>query len=192
MSDRRVVVIVSSYHHGNTEKLARVLAGILGASVVAPGDLDPATVPDYDLIGFGSGIDSGRHYKALLDLADQMPPAEKKSAFIFSTCGLPASFARGEQFRRQVARNHAVLRKKLTEKGLMILDEFSCVGFNTNSFLKLFGGLNKGRPDATDLDRAVDFAVGLLKKINGLRGPEVSSPGRGPGLPSSTRSRPRS
>jgi flavodoxin len=43
----------------------------------------------------------------------------------------------------------------------MIIDEFSCAGFNTNSFLKLFGGLNKGRPNAEDLKHAEVFAENL-------------------------------
>ena len=40
----------------------------------------------------------------------------------------------------------------------MIIDEFGCRGFNTNSFLKFFGGLNKGRPNAEDLMNAEEFA----------------------------------
>jgi len=46
-----------------------------------------------------------------------------------------------------------------------IIDEFSCAGFNTNSFLKLFGGLNKGRPDAEDLRHAHDFAENVKRLI---------------------------
>jgi flavodoxin len=165
--EKKILVIVSSWHHNNTEKVARVLAGFLHAPIVTPEQVDPEKVRDYDLIGFGSGIDSAKHYKKLLDLADQLPMADNGKAFIFSTCGMPGSFAHGEQFRKQVAKNHGTLRKKLINKGFAIVDEFSCVGYNTNSFLKLFGGLNKGRPDAGDLERAADFAVSLLKKTCG-------------------------
>jgi hypothetical protein len=52
-------------------------------------------------------------------------------------------------------------------KGYKIVDEFGCVGFNTNSFLRFFGGLNKGRPNAEDLKRAEDFALGLTQKMRG-------------------------
>jgi hypothetical protein len=31
--------------------------------------------------------------------------------------------------------------------GYTIVDEFGCACFNTNKFLKHFGGLNKGRPN---------------------------------------------
>ncbi len=165
--ENKILLIVSSCHHNNTGKVARVIAGFLEAPIVTPEQIDPEKLRDYDLIGFGSGIDSAKHYKTLLDLADEMPMAERGKAFIFSTCGIPGAFAHGEQFRKQVATNHRTLRKKLTDKGFTIVDEFSCVGFNTNSFLKLFGGLNKGRPNASDLERAADFAVNLLRKTCG-------------------------
>ena len=165
--ENKILLIVSSCHHNNTEKVARVLAEFLKAPILTPEQIDPEKLPGYDLIGFGSGIDSAKHYKNLLDLADEMPMADRGKAFIFSTCGIPGAFAHGEQFRKLVETNHRTLRKKLTDKGFTIVDEFSCVGFNTNSFLKLFGGLNKGRPNASDLERAADFAVNLLKKTSG-------------------------
>ena len=40
-------------------------------------------------------------------------------------------------------------------------------GFNTNLFLHLFGGLNKGRPNADDLDQARSFALTLKQKAFG-------------------------
>jgi len=57
-----------------------------------------------------------------------------------------------------------VLREKLQAKGYMIVDEFNCHGFNTNSFLKYFGGMNKGKPDAEDLEHAEEFAQQLSTK----------------------------
>lgn len=163
------LVIVHSWHHGNTRKVAEALARILGAEVRTPDRVDPATLGEYDLVGFGAGIDSGRHYLPILDLADQLPPGGGRRVFLFSTCGVPAAFARGEEFERQFHANHAELRARLADRGYAIAGEFSCVGFNTNSFLKHFGGLNKGRPDAADLARAEDFARGLLAAPRGER-----------------------
>jgi hypothetical protein len=37
----------------------------------------------------------------------------------------------------------------------------------TNSFLKLFGGLNKGRPNAEDLKHAEEFAQNLKHNTSG-------------------------
>jgi flavodoxin len=61
----------------------------------------------------------------------------------------------------EVAKAHSPLREKLQSKGYVIVDEFNCPGFNTNSFLKVLGGINKGRPNAEDLKRAEEFAKQL-------------------------------
>ena len=45
-----------------------------------------------------------------------------------------------------------------------MLGDFISPGFNTNSFLKYFGGLNKNRPNQKDFDNAKEFA----SKINNL------------------------
>jgi len=65
------------------------------------------------------------------------------------------------EFTRYVAKNHSSLREKLQSKGYIIVGEFNCKGFNTNSFLKYFGGMNKGRPNAEDLKHAEEFAQNL-------------------------------
>jgi hypothetical protein len=64
-----------------------------------------------------------------------------------------------------VAENHSTLREKLQSKGYTIVDEFGCAGFNTFSFLKLFGGINKGRPNAQDLENAEAFAQNLKRAV---------------------------
>jgi len=38
-----------------------------------------------------------------------------------------------------------------------------CPGLNTNSFLKIFGGINKGRPNAKDFKQAEEFAQHLKR-----------------------------
>jgi hypothetical protein len=56
--------------------------------------------------------------------------------------------------KAKVAEDHKMLREKLRSKGYMIVNEFACKGFNTNSLMKYFGGINKGRPNAEDLKNA--------------------------------------
>jgi len=73
--------------------------------------------------------------ESLLDLADKLPQVRNKKAFIFSSCGVPAFAANRKLFEK----NHSSLREKLQSKGYTVIGEFSCAGFNTNSFLKLFG-----------------------------------------------------
>jgi flavodoxin len=139
------------------------MAKVLDAQVKSPQQTVPEELRQYELVGFGSGIDSGKHYKELLDFANNLPQVTNKKAFIFSTCGAPMKFMELDraEFTRYVAKNHSSLRKKLQSKGYMIVDEFSCAGFNTNSFNKLFGGINKGRPNAEDLKQAEEFAQNL-------------------------------
>ena len=74
-----------------------------------------------------------------------------KKAFIFSTSGRG-----GPQF-------HKRLKEKLQAKEFQIVGEFSCKGFDTFSLLKIFGGINKGRPDVNDLQEAGMFARNLME-----------------------------
>jgi hypothetical protein len=67
--------------------------------------------------------------------------------------------------REFVLKNHSALRERLLSKGYRIVDGFGCVGWNTNSFLRFFGGINKGRPNAGDLKRAEDFAQDLKRTM---------------------------
>ena len=74
--------------------------------------------------------------------------------FMFSTSGMSRQFCldHGEEDA------HTPLREKLQSRGFLVAGEFNCVGFNDNSFLKLFGGMNKECPNAKDLEKAEIFA----------------------------------
>jgi len=152
----KTLIVVFSYHHKNTQKVADAMAKMLDAQVKSPQQTALEELSQYDLVGFGAGIDSGKHYKVLLDFADRLPPVDNKIAFIFSTAGLSGDKKRGK--------DHSALREKLHSKGYVIVDEFQCKGFNTNSFLKTFGGMNKDRPNSEDLKLAEEFAQNLKKK----------------------------
>jgi flavodoxin len=151
----KCLIIVYSYHHNNTTKIANEFSKVLNAQVKTPDEVIPEELQEYDLIGFGAGIDSSSHYKPLLDLADMLPEVNNKLAFIFSTSAI--------QGDAKVVKDHSMLRQKLQSKGYAIIGEFSCKGFNTNSFLKYLGGMNKGKPDDSDLKNAQKFALKLLR-----------------------------
>jgi flavodoxin len=155
------LVVVFSYHHKNTEKIAKVFAKVLDAQIKTPQQVNPEDLQEYDLVGFGSGIYSATFHASLLDLADRLPQGNNKKVFLFSTFGAPAAFA-GREF---VEKNHQQIRQKLRAKGYEVIGEFGCAGWNTNSFLKFFGGLNKGRPNAEDLKHAEEFAENLKRLI---------------------------
>jgi len=151
------LLVVFSYHHNNTLKIAEVFAKVLDTQIRMPQEINPQELQEYDLIGFGSGIYSAKHQESLLDLADRLPQVTNKKAFIFSTAALT-----GEEKREK---DHSLLRKKLESKGYRIVDEFQCKGFNTNSFMRFFGGMNKGRPNAKDLKNAEEFAQKLKQQL---------------------------
>jgi len=165
-----VLLVVSSYHHRNTGKVADAFARVLGARVQTPRKTDKEELRDFDLTGFGSGIDSDKHYKELLDIADSLPRVAGRKAFIFSTCGMPVFVAGKKSVAEYAVKSHSALREKLTSRGYEVIGEFICAGHNTNSFLKLFGGLNKGRPNAEDLADAEEFARALKEKLESGKG----------------------
>ena len=166
----RTLLIMYSHHQGNTEKIAKCMAKVLDAPVKTPWQINPKELAEYDLIGFGSGIYSAKHHESLLELADRLPQANGKKAFLFSTDGTPRRLAKDNAILlKKMGNDHAALREKLRSKGYEIAGEFNCGGYNTNSFLKYFGGLNKGRPDAKDLIDAAVFAQGLMENAE-IRG----------------------
>jgi len=142
----KTLIVCVSQHHGNTKKVADAMAAVLAAEVLHPGDVNVGTLAEYDLIGFGSGIAFGKHYQPLLKWVDTLPALDKK-AFIFSTRGAP----------RQGS-HHEALTRKLKEKGLSVVGEFSCRGFDTFALTKLVGGIARGRPNEQDLQDAAEFA----------------------------------
>ena len=154
----KTLIVYFSVHHGNTEKVARAMANVLGADLLPVQQVDESSFGRYDLIGFGSGIYFGRHHDSLLDLVQKLPAFEDKKAFIFSTSGL-----------RKIPVVHNFdkpLRERLQHKGFGIIGEFSCRGLDTYRATRLVGGVNKGRPNAEDLKQAEDFARGLKDSGN--------------------------
>jgi len=156
----KTIIYLYSYHHGNTKKVCDAIAPMLSAVVVElpkEGMVESADLSGYDLIGFGAGIDSGKPYKQIRQLAESLPACNGKKAFIFSTAGIYKE--------KKMLKDHKALRDILLAKGFEIVGEFSCHGHDTVAFLKWFGGINKGRPNTDDLARAEAFAEGLTKCV---------------------------
>ena len=157
----KAIIFLYSFHHGNTRKIANAIAPEINAPILNVNEInidsiDFSKLEGYELIGFGSGINSDKHYQLLLDFAESLPTVTQKKAFIFSTSGI--------YNEKQMEINHKTLRNILQNKGFVIVGEFGCPGYNTNSFLKHFGGMNKGRPNAEDLKNATEFAKELVSE----------------------------
>jgi flavodoxin len=149
----KTLIVYTSVHHQNTEKVAKVMAEELEGDLVPLGEAQPATIASYELVGFGSGIYFGKHHKTLLQFAETLPLQTGKRAFIFSTSGQGGN------------EKHAALKEKLVNRGFSIVDEFSCKAWDTWGPMKLIGGINKGRPNADDLEGARLFARGLKTNV---------------------------
>jgi flavodoxin len=149
----KALVNYVSVHHGNTAKVAKVIADVLDADLVNVKQADVSMLERYDLIGFGSGVYFGKLHKTLLDFVETLPLLTNRRAFVFSTSGL-----------RRMAFIHDFtkpLKVRLQHKGLYIVGDFSCRGFDTSWAALLVGGINRGRPNASDLELAENFARAL-------------------------------
>ena len=150
MTSLKTLIICKSVHHQNTARVASAMARVLDAHVLAPEDIEPSQVSNYDLIGIGSGVYFGQLHSELYRWIDSIPQqtSGRLKAFVFSTSGLPLL----SWFW------HRSIKSKLSKRGIDVIAEFECPGFDTVGPLRFLGGLNRGRPNDRDLDEAADFA----------------------------------
>ena len=86
---KKSIVFLHSYHNMNTQKIGMAIADKINASVINVIDIKvPMKLDSYDLIGFGAGIDSGKHYPDMLRFVEKLQNVQNKNAFIFSTNGI--------------------------------------------------------------------------------------------------------
>ena len=78
---KTLVVYDSAF--GNTEEIARAIAGALGkpgeVKAVRPGDVTPAELASLELLVIGSPVQGGRATKAVQQLLDRIPAAGLKN-----------------------------------------------------------------------------------------------------------------
>lgn len=149
----KTAIIYKSIHHVNTKKIAEEIASVLEAELIDLKDVNIGIINEFDLIGFGSGIYNNKPHKELMKFVKTMENVENKKAFVFSTSG------------RKKPEFNIMLKEKLSNKGFEVIGEFNCKGFDTVGPLRLFGGINKGKPDEEDFKNARDFANGLKEKM---------------------------
>jgi flavodoxin len=156
----KAIIVCTSVSHGNTKRIADVMGQVLGASVVDPERVDAAELAECDLVGFGSGIFSGKFHPQLRRFVASLPEGEQRGrAFVFATSGLPEpGFL---PFTRPLVR-------LVQQKGFGVDGTFSCRGFDTWLPFKLVGGINKARPDVGDLEAARAFAEGLRTRVGAV------------------------
>jgi flavodoxin len=144
------VIYVYSYHGLSTLKISNVIGTKIGASIInIKNNPESAKIDNYDLIGFGAGIAGGKHYSKMLRFAENLPSVKNKKAFIFST---------SRNGGKKIINDHMALKNILSNKGFIVIDEFSCKGF-------VFWGYNRNRPNNDDIKNAEIFAGKLLNNI---------------------------
>lgn len=151
----KTLIVYISYHHGNTEAIAKAMGEVLEAELRSPESTTPDHLESFNLVGFGSGNYFGKFDKRLVSFIEGLPRDQKRNAFIFSTSG--------SGFYDYA---HGALRKDLVEKGFSVVGEWHCKAFDTYGALRLMGGLNKGRPDEGDIESARSFAARLKSGLS--------------------------
>jgi flavodoxin len=140
----KTLVIYSSKHHMNTEKIALAIGEELGAEVKKLADVKPQDLDAFELVGFGSGINGFNVHPKLTAFVAGLSEQKGQKAFVFSTC------ASGKDWTEK-------LQMLLAEKGFSVLGEFHCPGLWTPLFFKI----RRGHPDAVDVENARAFARSL-------------------------------
>lgn len=146
----KVLIVYSSIHHGNTEKVAKVMATSINADITETKNLKTDILDQYDLIGFGSGIYYGKFHKNILNLIEKLPRLNNKKAFVFSTSGLGKT------------KYNDPIEKELEKNGFEVIGSFACKGYDTFGPWRLFGGIAKGRPNDRDFNNAKKFVEKLV------------------------------
>ena len=146
----KTLILFHSEHHGNTKKVADVIGRILGAETVRSADAGSLDMKGYDMIGFGSGVYYGKFHDSLYRTVEYLADQKGKKVFLFSTTGS----------KTYSMRAHEAFKELLVSKCFIVVGEFSCLGFDTALSAE---GINKGKPDATDLKAAEKFAKGLAE-----------------------------
>ncbi len=159
--DANVLITCVSFHHQNTLKIANAISSVMNVQMIHPDHFLSVDLTKYKIIGFGSGIYSQTFHRSMLNLADKLTNVKKYKAFLFSTSAISRAYA----LKHKTTDFHTPMRNKLLSKGFEILGEYNCVGWNTNSFMKFFGGMNKGKPNEDDFKNAREFAAKLFERI---------------------------
>jgi flavodoxin len=89
----KTLIVYTSIAHGNTEKVAQVMAEVLGADLAKTQETKPERLAGYDLIGFGSGTTMANMTKLFSNLSRrcQQHPARKFSYFLPAVLAPPIS-----------------------------------------------------------------------------------------------------
>ena len=79
----KTVIVYASVHHGNTKKLVEKIAEECKVDLIDAVQQPKADMPDYDRIGFASGLYFPKFHQTILTFASENLPANK---MVFMIC----------------------------------------------------------------------------------------------------------
>lgn len=153
MTTPKAAVVYVSVHHGNTRKIATVIADELSADLIDilnPTEREAADFSQYHLIGFASGIFYNNFHKNMKDFLETLSLSERQRVFLAATCGITY-----KDYTKKI-------KQLFAQKNIKCLGSFQCRGFNTFGPFGKIGGIAKGHPNQKDLENARQFAHQML------------------------------
>lgn len=149
----KTAIIYYSKHHENTKQLLDAIQKEFPDEItlIDVTTTSSASLEEYDLIGYASGIYYSKFEKRVLNFAVNHTPNGKNVFFIYTYGAEKNGYTKA-------------IREALNGKNAKILGEFGCNGFDTFGPFKLIGGIAKNHPDNTDINNAIDFYKNLRSK----------------------------
>lgn len=145
----KTAIVFRSPHHGNTKKLLDAIVQAHPDVVLVKAGKESFDPANYETIGFASGVYAGKLHRAVRKVLSTVN-GEGHKAFAVFTCG-------GSDGDGYGARCMDALR----QQGFETCGFYWCLGHDSFGPLKLVGGVNKGRPNAEDIQGAVTFYESL-------------------------------
>ncbi len=150
---KKTMIFCNSVHHGNTRKIAEAVKERCGAELIMlPCREELPDLREYQLVGFASGVYMSALGRPVIEFADKLAGLDKKDCFTMYTSGAASN------------KSDLEFIQKLESRGAHIVGRFNCRGFDTFGPFKLIGGLQKGHPNATDIEAAISFCKSLMEE----------------------------
>ena len=144
----KIAIVYYSKHHGNTKKLLDAITAQFDVTLIDAVHKKNMELAEYDMVGFASGIYYSRFHESVLRAAgEQLLPEQK--VFLIYTYGVKNGGSKQSYTEDILA--------AVAKSGAVAAGKYCCPGWDTFGPFKLVGGISKGRPNADDVDGAVEF-----------------------------------
>ncbi|MBR0090745.1 MAG: flavodoxin [Lachnospiraceae bacterium] len=147
----KTAIVYHSYHHGNTMKLVDAIAAKHEVTLIDATKKTEYDLTGFDLIGFASGLYGFGISKEIVSFANNNLPDHKKVFYIY-TSGFITDL------------NLRVLGDLFKAREIDFVGSYHAYGHITWGPFVIGGGSKKGHPTQEEIDGAVAFYEGLLKK----------------------------